>query len=210
MDTTKLITLILHITGGYLALGFGLAAMVSPKGRRMHRISGSVFYYSMLIVGFTSLVLSLIIDSSFMLHIGIFVLYQNYGGRKALQIKTLKPDWLDFTTVSIALVNGIFMIISMNIVLLVFGAISLLLTTGDLMTYRKVLKGVPIPRLAWLRKHIGMMIGAYIGTITAFLVVNTPSFEPGWLIWLAPTFILVPLMRYWTHKYTKPSTSVSI
>ena len=37
-----------------------------------------------------------------------------------------------------------------------------------------------------------------------------PNQLPGWLIWLAPTFILVPLMRYWTHKYTKPSTSVSI
>jgi uncharacterized membrane protein len=210
METTKLITLILHITGGYLALTSGLLAMISPKGQRLHRISGSLFYYSMMVVGISSLVLSVIIANTFMFHIGLFVLYQNHGGRKALQVKTLKPDWLDFTVVGIALINGIFMLVSMNIVLLVFGGISLFLTTGDLWTFRKVLNGVTIPRLAWLRKHIGMMIGAYIGTITAFLVVNIASFEPAWLIWLAPTFILVPLMRYWTHKYTKPSQSIPV
>ena len=48
-----------------------------------------------------------------------------------------------------------------------------------------------------------MMMGAYIGAITAFLVVNIHDFEPAWLIWLLPTFILVPLMRFWTWKYAK-------
>jgi hypothetical protein len=203
MENINLVLLILHISGGYFALGSGFLSMASKHGQRVHRISGSLFFYSMLVVGFTALALSLIKQNTFLLHIGIFVLYQNYSGRKALLVKSLRADWLDYAIVFIAFINGLFMVLNWNVVLLVFGGLSMFLSVSDMITFREVALGKPIAKLAWLRKHIGMMIGAYIGTITAFLVVNTPPISPGWLVWLAPTFILVPLMRFWTRKYTK-------
>jgi hypothetical protein len=44
------------------------------------------------------------------------------------------------------------------------------------------------------------MIGAYIASITAFLVVNI-DFVPGAILWLLPTFLMVPLIIVWSNKY---------
>jgi hypothetical protein len=52
----------------------------------------------------------------------------------------------------------------------------------------------------WLIKHIGMMGGAYISTLTAFLVTNV-SFSPGWIIWLAPTLIGTILITRATKEW---------
>jgi hypothetical protein len=47
-----------------------------------------------------------------------------------------------------------------------------------------------------------MMLGAYISTATAFLVVNITMINYPWVTWLVPTFIGTPLIVYWTNKYT--------
>jgi hypothetical protein len=46
-----------------------------------------------------------------------------------------------------------------------------------------------------------MMIGAYIGAFTAFLVVNfVLDGVPAILIWLGPTLIFMPIMIFWQRK----------
>lgn len=44
------------------------------------------------------------------------------------------------------------------------------------------------------------MVGSYIASVTAFLVVNI-EFLPPVLIWLAPTAVLVPLILVWTRRW---------
>jgi type IV secretory pathway component VirB8 len=44
------------------------------------------------------------------------------------------------------------------------------------------------------------MIGAYIASITAFLVVNN-TILPGVVAWLLPTAVLVPVLIKWSRKY---------
>jgi len=178
-------------------------SMISKKGGNLHKKSGRLFYYSMWLVSLTALALSLIKDSSFLLHVGLFVLYQNYSAWKAVQVKSLKADSLDIINSIFAALNGIWMIMSGQVVLLFFGGITSLLIFQDAQRIYKLRTGKPLGTKAWLEKHIGHTIGAYIGTITAFLVVNIPPLQPVWLIWVLPTFILVPLMRYWTWKYTR-------
>ena len=98
------------------------------------------------------------------------------------------------------------MIYSMSPVLIAFGCISVLLFYSQIKTYISVLKGKEISKLLWLNQHIGMMIGSYIATITAFLVVNmggAPSMTLHIIGWLSPTIILVPLLIYWQNKYAK-------
>ncbi len=112
----------------------------------------------------------------------------------------MRPKLVDFLITLLGLSNGAFMIYTGNIVLMVFGGISVFLALSDIRTYSAVLSGKSLPPTAWLRKHIGMMLGAYIATITAFLVVNITNVEPAWLIWLAPTFILIPIMLYHFRK----------
>jgi hypothetical protein len=131
----------------------------------------------------------------------IFVWYQNYAGWRAIQDKSLKANGLDWAVIFMAAINGVVMVATFNPVLLVFGIISIFLVLQDINTQLLIRKAKELRKLSWLRKHIGMMMGAYIGTLTAFLVVNIKSFEPAWILWLLPTLILVPLMRFWTKKY---------
>jgi len=52
----------------------------------------------------------------------------------------------------------------------------------------------------WLYTHIGRMGGSFIAASTAFLLINI-SFEPRWIVWLAPTLIGSPLMAVVIEKW---------
>lgn len=70
---------------------------------------------------------------------------------------------------------------SLRIVLLVFGIGTLIFVGEDLILfYRKNSSS----KFLWMYTHIGRMLGAYIATFTAFLVVNGEFFpqrsSPGW------------------------------
>ena len=90
---------------------------------------------------------------------------------------------------------------SLGTVLLVFGSIALLMVRRDVLTYRGRGQFVN-PRQAM---HLQRMVGGYIGTVTAFMVVNirTP-YIPGVVVWLFPTVALVPLIFRWSKKYGGP------
>jgi len=197
------IMLVIHISAGFLALSTGLVALLTRKGGGRHRISGRFFFYLMLTVAFSALVLSVLRFNLFLLLIAGFAFYQNVQGYRSVKNKTLKPQGIDWLATIIGLVSGIVMLWTLNTVLMVFGGISLFLVFSDLRAYNAALRGKELPKLAWLARHIGMMMGAYIATVTAFVVVNIQNVEPSWLPWLAPTAVGVPLMQYWSWKFTR-------
>lgn len=208
MEIFNTVSLYLHIISGHLALGFGLAAMILKKGSRKHKASGRIFFYSMLGVSFTGISISIIKEIPFLLHIAIFVFYQTYAGFRAIQNKSLKPNSLDILVLVAAGINGVFMIWSLKIVLMVFGAISLLLFLQDTAAYIKLFKGISLRKNAWLVKHIGMMIGSYIGTIAAFIVVNIQSSAFAVYLWLVPTVLFIPVMIYWQRRASTKSVKL--
>lgn len=205
MDIIYKTTLGLHIASGFLALLCGLISIISKKGGKLHRFSGKVFFYAMLGVCFTSVYISLVKDNSFLLVVGIFSFYLNYFGFMALKNKTLRPKALDWIVIGITTVSSFYMVYSMNVVLMVFGGIGFYAIIRNLATSIHVLQNKELPHMLWLKRHIGMMTGAFIATATAFLVVNANSFRslalPAWFFWLLPTFLLVPLIVYYTKKY---------
>ena len=205
MEIVYKTTLCLHILSGFLALLCGCVSVISKKGGKLHRNSGKVFFYSMLAVCFTSVYIAIVKDNTFLLSIGIFSFYLNYFGYMAIRDKSLRPKPLDWLVLLAAAVNSFFMVYSMNTVLMVFGAMCFFGIIQDLRTSIAVLQGKPLAKLMWLRRHIGMMMGAFIATTTAFLVVNMAFFAPlhlpAWFAWLLPTFILLPLIVYFTRKY---------
>ena len=101
-----------------------------------------------------------------------------------------------------ATINGFFMIYTSNMILMIFGGLSSYLAFGDFRIFILTLRNKEISKTRWLLRHIGMMVGAYISTSTAFLVVNITTFNPAWLPWLVPTFLGTPLIFYWTRKYS--------
>jgi uncharacterized membrane protein YoaK (UPF0700 family) len=69
----------------------------------------------------------------------------------------------------------------------------------ELLDYKKkkVIKGNK--RIA---KHLSFMLGASIGTVTAFLVTNF-QLQPAIILWLGPTLLLTPYIFYWNYKLLK-------
>jgi uncharacterized membrane protein len=60
MTTTHLVLRYAHIACGTITLLTGVAAMALPKGSRLHRLSGNVFFASMLVLAAAGIVLSII------------------------------------------------------------------------------------------------------------------------------------------------------
>jgi uncharacterized membrane protein len=195
----------IHVITGNLALLSGLLVMFLKKGGLRHRTLGKAYLVFIVIMGFSALLISLLKANHFLFHIGVFVMYQALSGYNSLR----SPSRAMFITLSIiAGINGLMMLASFNVVLMVFGGISISLVFGDVSVLAKWGSIQKTPYANRLRRHIGMMIGSFIGTVTAFLVVNIQIPGYGLLLWLGPTALLVPLMIWWQAKFPKRLTII--
>ncbi|AGA77186.1 hypothetical protein [Echinicola vietnamensis] len=200
----------LHIVGGGVGLLFGTIAMIRPKGDGPHRKFGKGFYVGMLLASLSGLVLSVMHPNTFLFVIGAFTLYMVGSGYRYLKLKGLphrnKAKWIDWGLSGMMILFALAFFVQgarslsqgnfFGVVMLVFGAIGTLMVYGDIKFYQGIIKS----RTFWLRGHIARMCGAYIASLTAFLVVNI-YFLPPLVIWLLPTVIITPLIVKWSRKY---------
>jgi uncharacterized membrane protein len=194
--------LILHIIAGFSALLSGAMAIVSRKGAKNHLKSGKWYVLSMFVVGASAIAMTQLKSNTFLFTVGVFTLYLTYAGQRAIFYFRLKEafrtGWRDIVPTVIALVvslgmvgQPIFQMVKSNTfsvsVMAVFGGILMGFAIRDM---RMIFQNPTFQpnNKTWLIKHIGLMGGAYISTLTAFLVTNV-SFSPGWVIWLTPTLI---------------------
>lgn len=194
------ILLVAHIIFGFVALAGGLVAMMAKKGLKAHKLSGKIFFVSMLIVALSAIGISLIKDIQFMLHIGIFTLFMDYFGYKAVSKRANRVGIFDVAVLVLSVVNAVVMLITLNVILVVFAVISLFLGVQETLIELKLKQQKKINRKQQLAHHLGMMIGAYIATVTAFLVVNIKGNVPYWIVWFLPTVLFVPVIVYWNIK----------
>lgn len=85
---------------------------------------------------------------------------------------------------------------SFGVVFIVFGSIGLLFSCQDYINF----KGKSAIKNYFLTTHLQRMVGSFIASTTAFLVVNN-KILPSIIAWLLPTIILVPLIIFWTKKF---------
>jgi hypothetical protein len=201
MDSLLKVFLGIHIVSGFIALLSGLIAILTKKGQKNHKKAGIIYFYSMLGVSASALVISIIKSNEFLLYISIFAFFETFNGYRSVKVKDLKAKPIDWIVLLLGLVNTVLMILSKNMILMVFGGISIFLIYSTFVIYFNNLKNKPQLEMIWLPRHIGMMLGAYIATTTAFIVVNLSYAAIPWLPWLLPTFIGVPLIFYFTNKY---------
>lgn len=211
------VILLLHIIAGTLALFSGLVAIFSAKGRKTHRRAGSLYFWSMVFAGLSAIVLTCITGNTFLLAIGVFSLYLVYSGRRALFYFKLRqpytPTIADKLPVWASLLTGVFMVafplwqmltaqVLFVPVLAIFGAILLINAFKDLLLLRDPAHFRPGNK-SWLVRHISMMGGAYIATVTAF-AVNNVHLPAQWLVWVIPTaagsVLIARAVRKWRTK----------
>lgn len=200
------ILLFIHIAGGSLSLLSGTYVLFIKKGDQFHQKLGRVFYYGLLVAGLAALPMSYLHSNYFLFIIAVFTLYMVLSGKRYLSIKSPENvsiyDWFISSLMLIfgllfivfgtmRLINGVFF----GLVFLVFGMIALSFVVQDYTNF----SGKSKIKNTWLTSHIQRMIGSYIASSTAFLVVNN-TFLPPIIAWMLPTIILTPLIVLWSRK----------
>lgn len=198
---------IIHITGGSISLLLGSYILLTKKGTAKHTLIGTIYFYAMLTAALVALPMSYIHPNYFLFIVGIFTAYMLLTGKRYLKKKSTNDvtqiDWilsllmLAFGASFIFL--GILRIIHASlfgIVFLSFGSISILFVYKDYLNFT----GKTTIKNFGLVTHLQRMIGSYIASITAFLVVNNRILPPV-VAWLLPTALIVPLIVKWSRKY---------
>lgn len=217
--------LVVHILAGTIALVGGLLAIIARKGKKQHLLSGTWFYMAMYLVGASAVIMSLTKWNPFLLSIGLFSTYLTYSGKQAITYWRLKaqhvprmkeklPVLLAFLTSLVMIGAPLYEMIHKQIIFIplsaIFGSIMLAGTIRDFIVFGKPDSFRPHNK-DWLLKHIGMMGGAYISAITAFLVVNV-SGVPSWIPWLMPTVagsaLISVAIRSWKIRLEKKPVRV--
>lgn len=210
--------LTLHIIGGTIGLLAGTFIMFRKKGDRIHQRIGKLFAYCMLAAGLSSLILATLHRNDFLLAVGVFTIFMTGTGWRYLYLKEIakgqKIVLIDWILMVFMLIFGLFLVglgfyYLMNksyfgIIPLLFAWRGISFVISDYKTY----KGKITLRNYWLIFHLQRMVGAYIASLTAFLVVNAPD-KSGFLPWLLPSLIVVPFIVKWSRKYSIKSPSSS-
>ena len=203
MQTIAYTLLILHIIAGMTCLFAGIMAIATKKGGKFHAISGNTYFYAMFTVIVTALILAFYRSNIFLLLIASFSFYMTWAGVRSIRNKSLKANLLDWFFLGIAAITAACMILTFNIILIVFGSLLTINIIQEITTFIQARKNQFEKTNKWLIRHIGMMLGSFIATTTAFLVTNVQNFEPAWLPWLAPTIVGTPLIAYYTRRTIK-------
>lgn len=202
------ILLYLHVITGGTSLLVGLVVLLTKKGNSLHKKLGTLFYFSLLLSSLLSLPMAIIHPNVFLFSIGVFTIYMLLSGKRYLKIKSYS-DFNIFdkiTTIVLSIFNIIFIIFGIyniakgnnfGFVFAFFGGLGSVFVLED---YKNSYQKNTIKNFG-LIAHITRMVGSYIATLTAFLVVNNKVL-PAILVWVLPTLIFVPLMVTWTKKYT--------
>lgn len=200
--------LFIHVITGMLGLITGSINMVTTKGNNFHKVVGNSFVYSMLLAGVSAFIMAILHTNYFLLMVGVFTMYMTVSGKRYIARKSFNT--FDYTLAfsmflaAVAFAALGFMLLLKNnlfgIVMIVFAFISFSFLYNDYKNLQlKIYRSTAI--------HLQRIIGAYIASFTAFLVVNAkylPQFIPGYVYWLLPTVIFTPIIIWFSRKYTAP------
>ena len=214
MEKTIQILIYIHAAFGGFALLAGLVSIIAKKGKNIHRKSGLIFFYSMMLSGIIAMIVAVLPnhESPFLFAVGIFSLYFVLTGNRALNFKRKNPDLKFDKLISIIMITtGVLMILlpiiltkSINIVLVVYAIVGIIFSVSDLILFRNPER----LRKGWLKLHLGKMLGGYISATTAFVVVN--EFFPSFYGWFIPGIVGGFVIAYWMRKMNKKTVAIKV
>ena len=197
------LVLIVHISSGFLGLLCGTIAIMKTHFIKIHKKAGIIFFYAMVFIFTTSTIMCFLKTNIFLLLVGFFSFYLACTGYRVLQLKSiyknnLKPQFIDYAIAITGIVAGISIYIlayllfiqgsNFGFVCVMLGSVSLFLGILDIRKFSVIITD----KFYWMRAHSIRMAGAYVATVTAFIVVNI-QINQGWILWILPTFIIIPI-----------------
>ena len=215
-----------HIVAGSVALLSGPLALLTAKGGLSHRRSGKLYAVCMLWISLSTVALMFFRWNLFLVGVASLAGYLTFSGYRATKRKatnTPTPSTFDWLAAIVATVIGVGFIswAAANLLgwmttragpdqivvpagfmalAVVFGYLLCVNSIPDLVSFKRPSSD----RMWWWFTHMNRMVGAFIGTFSAFLVQNVAKLLPverSWVIWIAPTMIGLPLLALWIRHY---------
>ncbi|CAL2086652.1 hypothetical protein [Tenacibaculum sp. 190524A02b] len=214
MEQVIQFSIYIHAFLGGIGLISGIANVILKKGNTPHKILGKIFFYAMIFSSLISLIIARMPnhENLFLFLIGLFTIYMILSGNRALTLKSktkLKADAIDksisgvmfFISIIMTLIGVIGSIqkVDNSILYLFFGGFGIFMTLKDFQTFKTFTKN----KNAWIKSHIGRMMGALIAAVTAFIVAGLQIKTV--IAWIIPTLIGTLYIVYWNKKF-KPIT----
>ncbi|APG64795.1 hypothetical protein LPB136_05205 [Tenacibaculum todarodis] len=200
----------IHAFFGGLGLISGIGSIVVKKGSIPHKRFGKLFSIGMLVSSLISIPIACLPNHQniFLLLIGLFTIYLVVSGNQVLTFKSktktaatvtdkITSGSMFFFSV-VMILFGIYFLIKGNttafLLFVFFGGFGFLLSIKDFIFYRNL----STKRNLWLTNHVGKMIGAFIASVTAFLVAGLSL--NNLIAWMLPTIFGTIYIVYWKRK----------
>ncbi|MBC8073964.1 MAG: hypothetical protein IAG13_36935 [Deltaproteobacteria bacterium] len=218
-----------HLLAGAIGLLLVPVPLLVKKGGVVHRRVGKLFVIAMNVAGASGLAMAaswLVAPAVFRsstdvvsarasgLFLGTIALitlsaiHQLTAATRRKRLPLPQPAWIDralpIATALAGLVTATTGLALGGALLIAFGALAVFAAIGDL---RFSLRPLPT-RMAWWYQHMRSAMVAVIATLTAFLVFGGRRWLAGlvppgwgWLLWIAPAVVLVPLTELWVARW---------
>lgn len=194
-----------HIIAGLIGIASGFIALYTLKGAKLHRKSGMVFVYAMLVVAITGTVMGTLMSEMAAIVPGVLTVYLVITALLTVRRSTPKFSLLDLGATVLALALGIVSIIygfvaegQPTALYLIFGVVALLAALGDI---RMFVRGIQGARR--LTRHLWRMcLALFIATGSFFLGQADEFPEPlrNFALLPIPVLLVLLTMFYWQAR----------
>ena len=199
-----------HLLAGLIGLAAGVVALCAVKGGTLHRKSGTIFAYAMLLVGSSGIVMAALKSQRMNLIGGLMTVYMVSTALLTIRRRAQRFHWLDVAAMLFGLAVGLRSITvgfeASNSATgridglpaapaFLFGTVILLAVAGDI---RMMLRGIQGARR--IARHLWRMCFAFFSAAGSFFPAQLPKLVPGLrdseMLWLPPALVLL-VMFYW-------------
>jgi len=219
LDIVHTAFITLHVLAGITALFVAPAAMIVHKGGTAHRRWGKVYFWAMFAICVSAVGMLFFRFNPFLAGVTALSFYSALTGYRVLYRKRAlagAAPLFDRMAAWMALAAGVGLAgwginalitppagvgLTFAILPIVFG----LFVFSQGMTDLRLFAAPAVDRQWWWTYHMERMLGAYIATVTAFLVQTVaprlPDFGFVWIVWVAPGVIGGVLIGRWIRYY---------
>jgi peptidoglycan/LPS O-acetylase OafA/YrhL len=202
--------ILLHIIGGLVGLTSGAVALSAPKGGNLHRKSGMIFVYAMLVLSTSGAVMAALKPERISVIAGMLTFYLVITALLTVRRREPGSNWMDASTMVFALLVGLLSITfaiqglsgtdaEYTPIGFIFGIVALLAGFGDIrmMLARSLLWAQRIARHLW-RMCFALWIAA-----ASFFLGQSDEFPEALRIMpllCTPVLLVLLLMFYWLAR----------
>jgi peptidoglycan/LPS O-acetylase OafA/YrhL len=201
--------ILLHIIGGLLGLTSGAVALSAPKGGKLHRKSGLIFVYAMLVMSLSGAVMAALKPERISIIAGMLTFYLVVTALLTVRRRAQGFDWIAAGIMLFGLIVGLLSIafavqgLNGNDGLapmgFIFGVVTLLAAVGD----ARVLLARKISWTQRIARHLWRMCFALWIAAASFFLGQSDEFPEALRIMpllCTPVLLVLVLMFYWLAR----------